>query len=178
MTSTHPSRLPDDWQLIRHEPTSHYGADAYTLRPYGAILQGLPDDAACAINSLPGLLVGPKLLAACRMVVERWERGDLAEAARTCSAAIAEAEMAVQRTVTSDPARKPYSVLLLYPDYANDGGNETYYDWVNAPDPIAAIAEAQRQALAANEWDDADPADFVPLLVTIGHHYGQPMSND
>jgi hypothetical protein len=36
----------------------------------------------------------PALLAACRMVVERWERGDLAEAARACSAAIAEAEAA------------------------------------------------------------------------------------
>lgn len=33
----------------------------------------------------------PKLLAACRMVVERWERGDLAEAARACSSAIADA---------------------------------------------------------------------------------------
>jgi hypothetical protein len=33
-----------------------------------------------------------KLLAACRMVVDRWERGDLAEAARACSAAVAEAE--------------------------------------------------------------------------------------
>src|SRR5271157_6234294 len=32
-----------------------------------------------------------KLLAACRMVVDRWERGDLAEAARACSDAIAEA---------------------------------------------------------------------------------------
>ena len=31
----------------------------------------------------------PQLLAACQMVVERWERGDLAEAARACSAAIA-----------------------------------------------------------------------------------------
>ena len=34
----------------------------------------------------------PKLLAACRMVVDRWEGGDLAEAARACSAAIAEAK--------------------------------------------------------------------------------------
>jgi hypothetical protein len=33
----------------------------------------------------------PALLAACRMVVDRWERGDLAEAARACSAAVAEA---------------------------------------------------------------------------------------
>ena len=30
----------------------------------------------------------PKLLEACRMVVERWESGDLAEAARMCQTAI------------------------------------------------------------------------------------------
>ena len=75
-------------------------------------------------------------------------------------------------------ASRPYSVLLLYPDYANDGGSETYYAWVEAPDPIAAVAEAQRQALATNEWTDRDPAGFVPLLVIEGHHYGRPMSND
>jgi hypothetical protein len=34
----------------------------------------------------------PALLAACRLVVDRWERGDLAEAARACSDAIAAAE--------------------------------------------------------------------------------------
>jgi hypothetical protein len=33
----------------------------------------------------------PKLLAACQSVVERWEHGDLAEAARRCAAAVAEA---------------------------------------------------------------------------------------
>jgi hypothetical protein len=33
----------------------------------------------------------PKLLAACQMVADRWERGDLAEAARACSTAVAEA---------------------------------------------------------------------------------------
>jgi|SRR5579875_1141077 len=71
---------------------------------------------------------------------------------------------------------KPYSVLLLYPDYANDGGAETYYAWVEAHDPVAAVAMAQRQALAANEWSDTDPADFAPLLVVAGHHYGQPLS--
>jgi hypothetical protein len=31
----------------------------------------------------------PKLLAACQAVVERWEHGDLAEAARMCSEAVA-----------------------------------------------------------------------------------------
>jgi len=33
----------------------------------------------------------PELLAACRMVVDRWERGDLAEAARACAAAVEKA---------------------------------------------------------------------------------------
>ena len=34
---------------------------------------------------------GQELLAACRMVVDRWERGDLAEAARACQDAVAHA---------------------------------------------------------------------------------------
>lgn len=33
----------------------------------------------------------PELPAACRMVVDRWEEGDLAEAARACAAAIKQA---------------------------------------------------------------------------------------
>jgi hypothetical protein len=118
-----------------------------------------------------------RLLDACRMVVAGWERGDLAEAARACSAAIAEAEMAGPHAEASDPATKPYSVLLLYPDYANDGGKETYYAFVEAPDSVAAIADARRQAVAANDGAEIQPDDFAPLLVTEGHHYGQPVSN-
>jgi hypothetical protein len=72
---------------------------------------------------------------------------------------------------------KPYSVLLLYPDHANDSGTETYYAFVEGTDPAAAVGMAQRQALAANEWDDTDLNGFAPLLVTEGHHYGQPLSN-
>ena len=122
----------------------------------------------------------PKLLAACRMIVDRWEHGDLAEAARACSAAIAAAED-THCPIPPLTALKPYSVLLLYPGHANDTGSETYYAWVKAPDPVAAVAEAQRQAQEANEWDVpenfVDPNGFVPLLVTEGHHYGQPMPN-
>jgi hypothetical protein len=91
-------------------------------------------------------------------------------------AAVAEAEAA--DIASKPPATKPFSVLLLYPDYANDGGTETYYAFVEATDPVAAVAEAQRQALAVNDWDDTDPTDFAPLLVTEGHHYGQPMSHE
>jgi hypothetical protein len=220
----------------------------------------------------------PVLLAACRMVVARWEHGDLAEAARACSDAIVAAEAAgigsdfahakrpsrwgiendpaenddlIQKQLTSngmfhtpglfralqndyringeprlhaikslsdgyglsreeasgllsgaikseiddaagtvtftsrceappaasDPVQGPYSVLLLYPDYANDDGTETYYAFVTAADPIAAVAEAQRQAAAAQDGIDVDPEDFAPLLVTPGHHYGEPLFN-
>jgi hypothetical protein len=169
-------------------------------------------------------LAAPQLLAACRMVVERWEHGDLAAAARACSAAVAEAERrsteppsgdcfvihsaeadaywsndvgwtgpeeataftAAERSRLRLPiggrwvAAQPYSVLLLYPDDVNDDGAETYYAWVEAPDPVAAVAEARRRALATNEWteEDVDPDGFIPLLVIEGHHRGQPTSND
>ena len=77
----------------------------------------------------------------------------------------------------ADSAKKPYSVLLLYPDHANDGGTETYYAFVEAPDAIEAVAMAQRQAVAANDCVEIEPDDFVPLLVTEGHHYGQSFPN-
>ena len=110
-----------------------------------------------------------------------WKWENLAHAFKLARAAIAEAKaagMASEPPAASDPSKKPYSVLLLYPDYANDGGTETYYAWVEAPDPLAAIALARRQALAVQVGVVFPPDDFVPLLVTEGHHYGQPMSND
>jgi hypothetical protein len=72
-------------------------------------------------------------------------------------------------------ALKPYSVLLHYPDYMDDNGHETFYAFVEAPDPIAAVAVAQRQAIAVQCVEIDDPADFVPLLVTAGHHHGEAM---
>jgi len=80
-------------------------------------------------------------------------------------------------TAASDSARKTYSVLLLYPDYANDSGIETYYTFVEAVDPIEAVALAQRQAVTAQECMDGDPEDFAPLLVTPGHHYSEALFN-
>ncbi len=86
-----------------------------------------------------------------------------------------------------DPAKKPYSVLLLYPDYANDSGTETYYALVEASDPIEAVAQAQREAFVAQaqreafaaqeEGLDYEPDDFAPLLVTGGHHHSQALFN-
>jgi hypothetical protein len=51
-------------------------------------------DYAKCVMLLAENIVSPtaKLLAACRMVVERWESGNLAEAARMCQAAIDEME--------------------------------------------------------------------------------------
>ena len=77
----------------------------------------------------------------------------------------------------SDPVQKPYSVLLLYPDYANDTGHETYYALVEAADPIDAVAVAQRQAVAAQDGIEIEPDDFHPLLVTPGHHDSEPLFN-
>jgi hypothetical protein len=121
-----------------------------------------------------------KLLAACQMVVARWERGNLSEAARACQAAIALATAShPQREITDDQpiVGKLYSVLLLYPDYANDSGTETYLGLVEAADPAEAVAVAQRQAAAAQEGVEMEPGDFAPLLVTLGHHTSEPLFN-
>ena len=80
-------------------------------------------------------------------------------------------------TAGSDPAKKPYSVLLLYPDYANDSGTETYYAFVEASDQIAAVSVAQRKAVAAQSVEIDDPADVAPLLVTQGRHASEPLFN-
>jgi len=80
-------------------------------------------------------------------------------------------------TTGSDSGTKPYSVLLLYPDYANDTGTETYYAFVEALDPIQAVALAQREAVTAQECMDGDPEDFAALLVTPGHNCSEPLFN-
>jgi hypothetical protein len=72
---------------------------------------------------------------------------------------------------------KPYSVLLLYPDYLTDDLIETYYVFVGASDPIEAVAVAQRHAAAAQEGVEIEPDDFAPLLVTKGHHASEPLFN-
>ena len=71
---------------------------------------------------------------------------------------------------------KPYSVLLLYPEYADDTGYETYYAFVEAVDPTEAVTGARREAAEQNAEID-DPTDFHPLLVIEGHHPGRPHFN-
>jgi hypothetical protein len=122
----------------------------------------------------------PALLTACQMVVARWERGDLAEAARASQSAV---ELATANAPPWDvtdgqtAVSNPWSVLLLYPDYANDSGTETFYAFVEATDPLDAITLAQRQAADSQEGIDIEPDDFAPLLVTQEHQYGEPLFN-
>ena len=126
------------------------------------------------------IVAAPALLAACRMVIDRWEHGDLAEAARACHAAVALATDALPPWDITDErplGSNPYSVLLLYPDYANDSGTETYYALVKAVDPIEAVALAQRKAATAQEGVEMEPGDFTPLLVTQGHRASEPLFN-
>jgi hypothetical protein len=123
------------------------------------------------------IIAAPELLAACRMVVERRERGDLAEAARACRDAVALVTDGRPPWDITDGALKPYSVLLHYPDYIGDYGTETYYAFVEASNPIDAVTAARGQAVAANDCVEIDPEDLAPLLVTKGHHYGEPLFN-
>ena len=68
-------------------------------------------------------------------------------------------------------------MLLLYPDFLDDTGYETFYAFVEAPDPLAAVAVARQQAVAAQSVEIDDPTDFHPLLVTQGHHRSEPLFN-
>jgi hypothetical protein len=83
----------------------------------------------------------------------------------------------------ADPAtanlgrKKLFSVLLLYPDYANESGTETYYAFVEAFDPIDAVAQAQRHAAAVQTGIKIHRRDFAPLLVTQGRHYSEALFN-
>jgi hypothetical protein len=71
--------------------------------------------------------------------------------------------------------RKPYSVLLLYPDtIAENYGEETYYTFVWAVSVKQAVKMAQCLALVDNDLDEEqDPDAFRPLLVIEGHHQDQ-----
>jgi hypothetical protein len=87
---------------------------------------------------------------------------------------------AIAKATTACPPRRAeqcYSVLLLYPDYANDSGTDTYYTFVTAADSIEAVTVAQRKAAAAQEGWGGEPEDFSPLLVTQGQHYSEPLFN-
>ena len=62
---------------------------------------------------------------------------------------------------------KPYSVLLLYPDYANENGNDTYFAHVETANATDAVEAALQEAYEQNDEISAD--DFALLAVFDGH---------
>ncbi len=75
--------------------------------------------------------------------------------------------------------QKPYSVLVIYPDYVSDGP-ETYYGFVRAESPSEAADKAQLQAARAlRHGDEVDRDDLRELandfkveLIIRGHQRG------
>ena len=101
---THTEHTPGPWAISQSPEIFANDLVIYRLHPDGGkghIVTSLCDPAKYknCTNFTPDeqkanarlIAAAPKLLAACRMVVDRWERGDLGEAARACAAAIAEA---------------------------------------------------------------------------------------
>lgn len=69
---------------------------------------------------------------------------------------------------------KPYTVLLLRPDYiAEPYGQDTYLAHVDANNPDEAVVAAQMQVWNEDHGDDAGSSwdDYHPLLVLDGHLY-------
>jgi hypothetical protein len=65
---------------------------------------------------------------------------------------------------------KPYSVLLLLPDYVtSDYGGDTFYEWVRAQDAREAVEKARKRCMKSyHAINDSD--HLVTLLVTEGHN--------
>lgn len=68
---------------------------------------------------------------------------------------------------------KPYTVVLLRPDYMTDMyGQDVYVAHVNAPTTLHAVQTAQEQAFDADAKDDAhpdDPEDYALCVMFEGH---------
>jgi hypothetical protein len=73
---------------------SHLPSTRIAERTHASGTFWLPEDGGeipPLVRQMQVMMAAPKLLEACRLVVERWQRGDLAAAARACQEAIAEA---------------------------------------------------------------------------------------
>ena len=76
--------------------------------------------------------------------------------------------------MTDKPYNKPYTVVLLRPDYnAEPYGKDVYTALVEADGACAAITAAQLEVAAADEADGmtvGHPSDYAMVLVFEGHH--------
>ena len=71
--------------------------------------------------------------------------------------------------------RRYWTVILLYPDYLTDAyGSDIYVAWALTATPEEAVANAQAQAVKAQNGADVDvvddPADFAMIAVIRGRH--------
>jgi hypothetical protein len=93
------------------------------------------------------IVAAPILLAACQMIVARWQHGDLAEAARACQAAVESATGGSPPwDITADqPAEHtPYSALLVALEGVIDYAENEAYSLEKLKDSPEAEAEAVR----------------------------------
>jgi hypothetical protein len=64
---------------------------------------------------------------------------------------------------------RTYTVMLLYPDWMQDGnGHETYTHACRARNAIHAVELAKQEAIARNSDSDPAPEDFAVLTVMYG----------
>ena len=103
----------------------------------------------------------PKLLAACRAVLDRWEQGDLAGAARMCQDALQTADPDVpvaqgQRPVQPRKTRRVEYYRLWGGDLAHGTWDTNFIDiTTNTPDDM--LDEAIRTAARRIAWRDEPP---------------------
>lgn len=64
---------------------------------------------------------------------------------------------------------KRYTVILLYPDYMNDTGQETYITKVEGEDLEDAWIMAQAAAVVDNDMEFEEADDFAVLATFDGH---------
>jgi hypothetical protein len=119
----------------------------------------------------PMIAAVPKLLAACQAVVDRWEHGDLAEAARMCSEAVKAALgpqagtptpgggfPSAQRETQMPKKTREIEYYRLWPGGSGDSGTwDTDVVEIPADTPEDKIAEAVEKAVSKIQWRDQPP---------------------
>jgi hypothetical protein len=89
-TTTHtPGPWMHDWQFIVAPDPDGIHPDIYIAEIAESDEEGRVASLEQQEANKRLIAAAPALLAVCQMVIARWERGDLAEAARACSEAVA-----------------------------------------------------------------------------------------
>ncbi len=65
---------------------------------------------------------------------------------------------------------KPYTVLLLRPDYIAEGTVDTYTAHVTASSEASAVSQAQTEVYVLDHRDANNPEDYACIGLFEGHH--------